>query len=128
MNGIAFMIQDHQKLREALASIKNRLLHTDIQNELESFIANYQKHEMKERQYISEKFSQGASVSKTIPLFKNYHEIHAGAWNLIEHLKKVIAGNDKLSIQRSFLNLQTLLLSHFDFEEQWIFPSVSASE
>jgi len=127
MNMIESLIEKHGRLRQELSTIEERLPQADFGQMIHEFILNYQRHEEVER-VLFKKVIQTMANSKEMWPLRGYDHVLDGTRTLLKELLSIINSGHVLSIQHAFSNFHLLALSHFKYEENWIFPLIKRGQ
>lgn len=123
MNIITPLVKEHGEMRQELAGLAQKIAHPNFDRMLQDFVLKFQSHEAREEDLFDRFFEAAAKPGQTRPL-KGYRNIHAGARALLKELQRVLARGHLFSVQCAFSNFHLMILSHFDYEENCVFPHI----
>lgn len=116
MDVIAFLMEDHDRLRRELGKIGKSLSVDTLKDTLRAFVSHYHFHETVEDQMLLSEKGNGD--------LHGYKWIHSGAQTLLKELQGFAESRHPLYIHRAFSNFQALAQSHFEYEENSVFPAI----
>ena len=123
MDAIDSLVKDHAWLKQELSRIAEEVPNAAVSQAIREFALKYQRHEEVEDVLFNSFIETISESTESWPL-RGYKDVHEGARTLLQELQNAIDSGRPLSIQRAFSNFHLMALSHFEYEENWIFPLI----
>jgi hemerythrin-like domain-containing protein len=127
MDILAFLRQDHRRLNRDVERMAKYLSSDALLDRINRFAIHYELHENIERRILFPMAYQAVSGTPEEALFTSYQGIHREVWPLLSDLKELNPVAHPLSVRLAYTNFRVFLGSHFDYEEQSLFPIIARS-
>ena len=127
MDAIDSLVKEHTWLKQDLSRIAEEISNAALNQTIHEFALKYHGHEEAEEDLFNSFIETMSESGESWPL-RGYQDVHEGARTLLHELQNAIDSRHPLSIRRAFANFHLMALSHFEYEENWIFPLIKKSQ
>lgn len=121
MRVLSRLTREHRRLRACLSILGRTIARAGFRRKFDRFFRIYLSHERFEDALVETLPLSRCDPSELRPL-RGYLNIHRQIERQLRELKGHIEDWRPVYVHRSFFQIRLMVLSHLEFEEEWVFP------